>query len=197
MTMMPDPWFEIATSETSLTQGDLIANCPLLGWRQGASNSLDAVDATFDLAELADSFTTDVVVMTQACDLEQQKVSNVVLCPAVAISAFHESWEKQRHLSGQAPTAKSWNRELVDIASGRIWNLSLLNSFGDGSTTTEIRVVFFDQVFTLPRNFIEGLLRRRGQSRLRLRPPYREHLSQSFARYFMRVGLPQAIDLPV
>ncbi len=30
--------------------------------------------------------------------------------------------------------------------------------------------------------------------RLRLLPPYREHLSQSFARQFMRVGLP--IDLP-
>jgi len=24
-------------------------------------------------------------------------------------------------------------------------------------------------------------------------PPYREHLSQAFARYFMRVGLPQDI----
>ena len=30
--------------------------------------------------------------------------------------------------------------------------------------------------------------------RLRLLPPYREHLSQSFARFFMRVGLP--IDTP-
>ena len=30
--------------------------------------------------------------------------------------------------------------------------------------------------------------------RLRLLPPYREHLSQAFARYFMRVGLPVDID---
>ena len=41
---------------------------------------------------------------------------------------------------------------------------------------------------------------RRGNSpayhllRKRLLPPYREHLSQSFARYFMRVGLPT--DIP-
>ena len=33
----------------------------------------------------------------------------------------------------------------------------------------------------------------RGQ-RLRLLPPYREHLGQAFARYFMRVGLP--VDIP-
>jgi hypothetical protein len=25
-------------------------------------------------------------------------------------------------------------------------------------------------------------------------PPYREHLSQAFARFFMRVGLPQPVD---
>jgi hypothetical protein len=30
--------------------------------------------------------------------------------------------------------------------------------------------------------------------RLRLLPPYREHLSQAFARFFMRVGLP--VDIP-
>jgi hypothetical protein len=34
----------------------------------------------------------------------------------------------------------------------------------------------------------------RAGDRLRLLPPYREHLSQAFARYFMRVGLPQ--DIP-
>ena len=35
---------------------------------------------------------------------------------------------------------------------------------------------------------------RRLGNRLRLCPPYREHLAQSFARFFMRVGLP--IDIP-
>jgi hypothetical protein len=31
-------------------------------------------------------------------------------------------------------------------------------------------------------------------NRLRLCPPYREHLAQAFARFFMRVGLPS--DIP-
>ena len=55
------------------------------------------------------------------------------------------------------------------------------------------RVVDFHDVYTIPRTFLESLLHRRGQPRLRLRPPYREHLSQAFARFFMRVGLPMGV----
>ena len=50
--------------------------------------------------------------------------------------------------------------------------------------------------FTVPRDYLEPLYAQRAKSRLRLRPPYREHLSQAFARFFMRVGLPQAVTLP-
>ena len=35
---------------------------------------------------------------------------------------------------------------------------------------------------------------RKSTRRLRLLPPYREHLSQGFARFFMRVGLP--VEIP-
>jgi len=41
--------------------------------------------------------------------------------------------------------------------------------------------------------FIKLHLRKQG-NRLRLLPPYREHLAQAFARFFMRVGLPA--DIP-
>jgi hypothetical protein len=41
----------------------------------------------------------------------------------------------------------------------------------------------------------EDLLREyvKDKKRIRLLPPYREHLSQAFARHFMRVGLPSGI----
>jgi hypothetical protein len=55
-------------------------------------------------------------------------------------------------------------------------------------------VVDFLELYTLPRGLLEALLRSRGVPRVRLLPPYREHLSQAFARFFMRVGLPQPID---
>ncbi len=52
----------------------------------------------------------------------------------------------------------------------------------------------FHDIFTLPREFLEGFLSRLSAPRLRLLPPYREHLSQAFARFFMRVGLPQSLE---
>lgn len=51
----------------------------------------------------------------------------------------------------------------------------------------------FRRGYSLPLAF----LRKRAlldSRRLRLLPPYREHLSQAFARFFMRVGLP--VDIP-
>jgi len=45
----------------------------------------------------------------------------------------------------------------------------------------------------VPFDFIVDLAKKKGK-RLRLLPPYREHLSQAFARFFIRVGLP--VDIP-
>ena len=59
--------------------------------------------------------------------------------------------------------------------------------------TRDLRVVDFRRLYSLPLTFVRQVAAR-GGDRLRLLPPYREHLSQAFARYFMRVGLPQ--DIP-
>ncbi len=48
-------------------------------------------------------------------------------------------------------------------------------------------------MYTLPLTFVRERAARTGEG-LRLLPPYREHLSQAFARYCMRGGLPQ--DIP-
>lgn len=56
-------------------------------------------------------------------------------------------------------------------------------------------IVDFHEVFGLPIVFLRNWVRARGAKRLQLCPPYREHLSQSFARYFMRVGCQSTSDL--
>lgn len=50
-----------------------------------------------------------------------------------------------------------------------------------------IRVVDFRRVSALPLKSLRTRVLTQ-QRRLRLLPPYREHLSQAFARFFMRVG---------
>lgn len=57
----------------------------------------------------------------------------------------------------------------------------------------DIRVADFRTVFSLPVAFAGRIAVKNGR-RLRLRSPYREHFSQAFARFFMRVALP--IEIP-
>ncbi len=69
----------------------------------------------------------------------------------------------------------------------------MLNKCETEGFETDYLVVDFRSVYSVPFDFLVGLAERRGE-RLRLLPPYREHLSQAFARFFMRVGLP--VDIP-
>jgi hypothetical protein len=94
---------------------------------------------------------------------------------------------------GQNITTKAWEKHLAELKGGKIWNLTLLDkhdSGGERRLALQHQVVDFHEVLSLPVGFLTSWVRASGAPRLRLRPPYREHVSQSFARFFMRVGLP-------
>jgi hypothetical protein len=194
--MMTETWFGLVGHDVPLTQGDIIVDCPLLKWRipdDGPGPPGARVEDVDRLFGLAAGIRADVVVMTQACDLEHGKVSDVVLCPCLPLSRYRPLWEAAEQARKQNPTAKSWKRFCEDITDGYVWNLFMLDSVPEGEMPTEHRVVDFHAVHTVPRAFLEVLIVERGTKRLRLLPPYREHLSQSFARFFMRVGLPESV----
>ncbi len=121
-------------------------------------------------------------------------MQNVVLCPHVPLTTFREVWQEWMTARGQVPSEKAWKRACEDIANGYVWNQTFLNRFDHTDLGTTVRVVDFHDLFTVPRLFLEAVLQERGTPRMRLLPPYREHLSQAFARFFMRVGLPQPVD---
>ena len=190
---MNDPWYQVIDPTSPLTQGDMIFECPLLGWGGMVQDPARTTQLQDTLEPLVSAFCEDVIVMTQACDLEHRKVENVVVCPHVPLSMFRRIWQEWMTARGQNPSEKAWKRTCEDIANGYVWNQAFLDRFEHPQLGTEIRVVDFHDIFTLPRSFLETLLRSRQMARLRLLPPYREHLSQAFARFFMRVGLPQPI----
>jgi len=187
------PWYEITEASTPITQGDIIMNCPVVAWSE------TPLTITWDsapeeiLKTSVDFVQIDTVVMTQACDLEQGKVQYVILCPHYALDEYRTQWEDEMRQHSQNPTDKAWRPYIEDVRQGRIWNLSMLNAYDGDILKMDIRIVDFHEVFSLPRSFLESWLSYQGV-RLRLMPPYREHLSQAFARFFMRVGLP--IDIP-
>jgi hypothetical protein len=191
--MTSNPWYDIAAPAAPLTQGDLLFDCPLVCWRDDAPDYAAAHGAEPPTAPFVAWRRLDVIVLTQACDLEHGKVRHVVLAPHAALVDSRKAWEGWMRGQGQNPSEKSWRRACEDIAAGYVWNLTFLDQFHHPELGTGVRVVDFHQVFTAPRTLLEAQLRYAGRPRLRLRAPYVEYLSQAFARYFMRVGLPQPV----
>jgi hypothetical protein len=193
---MTKSWYDLVDSDIPLTQGDLIFDCPVLTWKSGAPISEERLSESEVLQNAVDAISVDVVVMTQACDLEQNRVGNVILCPHASQDEHKRAWEKEMRESNQNPTIKAWKAHCDDICNGFIFNYAMLNRCHIGESDIGIRIVYFHEVYTIPRSFLESILMSRRQPRFRLLSPYKEHLSQAFARFFMRVGLPTPIENP-
>lgn len=197
---MSDAWYEVVEASTRLTQGDIIFDCPISTWAEEAKvNGASAASAevpeatpqTEVLKKRYEIIAEDVIVMTQACDLEHGKVSDVVVCPHYALSYFREHiWKPDQERKQQKTNSETWQKHFKGMADGHLWNLCVVNSSAIEGHAMEHHVVDFHAIYTVPRDFLESLLKERQKPRLRLLPPYREHLSQAFARFFMRVGLP-------
>jgi hypothetical protein len=190
---MTNDWYETVDAISKLTQGDIILDCPILTWKSEIPQLMSSQSELEVLQASVDAIQADVIVMTQACDLENNKVDNIILCPHFSLSNYKQDWEEAMKHQGQNPSEKAWRRLCDDIKDGYMWNLTMLNEYRSESFSMEHRIVDFHDIYTIPRDFLESLLQQRRQPRLRLLPPYREHLSQAFARYFMRVGLPISV----
>lgn len=189
---MNNQWYELVDPNIPITQGDIIFDCPIITWETD-NLILEGGFQTEMLTNAVSGVVDDVIVMTQACDLEQNKVPNVILCPHNGLLEYKKDWEKEMNNLGHNPTERAWRSHCDDICNGFIWNLSMLNESKLRELTIETRIVDFREVFNIPRQFLESLLQQRNTPRFRLLPPYREYLSQAFARFFMRVGLPISV----
>jgi hypothetical protein len=122
--------------------------------------------------------------MTQSCDLINDKVEQVLLAQ---VSAWKNLVVESAD-TNPAVKGKEFRKKLVD---GVLPGYSLLSKT-DGPVALPWSVVNFHKLYVLPKPYVRALAAARSP-RLRLRPPYLEHLSQAFARYFMRVGLPHPL----
>ena len=86
------PWYALVTG-AELRQGDLLFDCPVIVPR--------VQPVTLELASLdADILTYDVIVMSQSCDLEQDKLDLVLVCPHWPLSAFAAKQEYFKSTKG-------------------------------------------------------------------------------------------------
>lgn len=174
------PWYDTVKGE-DLEQGDIFESLPVFV----IASPLSYEEFREKKSRAAfDTWEHDFVLITQSCDLvkDRPKVEEVLLSPIWGLEEFSAEDDFVRSTKG---------REQIrcgNVPGYHMLNVSLLPGF-----ERPIRVVDFHRVFTLPLDFLRSWAQARGP-RLRLLPPYREHLGQAFARYFMRVGLP--VDIP-
>jgi hypothetical protein len=169
-------WYDV-TQGSELRQGDLLRQCPiprvrgLEHWPLPAGHALE-VDINWE----------DVVIVSQSCDLANDKIDDVVLAQVLDWTVACQALIQQGNTFARS---RNFRRALV---AGNIPSLSLLHK-RDSTPSIGWSIVDFHRLFVLPKSVVLAVAHAAGP-RLRLRPPYREHLAQALARYFMRVGLP-------
>jgi hypothetical protein len=168
------PWYKTVTGD-EIEQGDILCSCPVFLPPKDLADEWPPKSATFGWKE------RDVIVMTQSCDLvkDREKVKEVLLCPLWKLSEIDGGY-----------LATDEGRE--HVRRGNLPGYHMVNACGLTGHEVEVRIVDFRRVHVLPLAFVRCFAEK-SRERLRLLPPYREQLSQAFARFFMRVGLPTDI----
>ncbi len=175
------PWYTLVTGAV-LEQGDFLVNCPVIEpFFDPALHSTSAEELTLE----GHIRYLDGLILTQSCDLVQDKIEHVIVCPVHSRSEFLSSLPK-------TPSDKEALRFLEEIRRGMRYGHHMLAACDFSDFETDVQIVGFHNIFTIPKALAQAVAGR--SRRLRLLPPYREHLSQAFARFFMRVGLP--VDIP-
>ncbi|MHA1727346.1 MAG: hypothetical protein ACTSWY_01280 [Promethearchaeota archaeon] len=162
------PWYKIIGKLEGLSQGDFIHSCPIIE----PIKDLDKEVISANYTEY------NVLIMSQSCDLINKKLELVLVCPFWELSEIEKKY----------PWFAS-NRNKEKLRRGNQPNYHLLNKCKLQKFKSDFLIVDFRSVFSVPYDILIDYVNK-ADERLRLLSPYKEHLSQAFARFFMRVGLP-------
>ncbi len=164
----------------TLEQGDILPKCRIFSIPVH-QNLVGGDDIPVEFEDV------DVIVMSQSCDLVEgrEKVSHIVLCRVPTLS---EILENLGH-----PLQKKENQKA--LVQYRLNNLHPMAPSALEGLPREFSVVHFGMVHTMPVLAVRSFANQIG-NRLRLRSPFREHLSQRFSFFFNRIALDDPLVFP-
>lgn len=157
-----------------LLQGDLIQECPKIRLLGDVPEDDTPVEAEMQKY--------NVIVLSQSCDIKQGKIGLVLVCPY---------WELNEFVKKDKSFGSNKRKEA--LRRDELPGFHMLINCDIQGFESDLLIVDFRNVFGVSFDVILELAEK-SDKRIRLVPPYREHLSQAFARFFMRVGLPE--DIP-
>jgi hypothetical protein len=166
-------WYKVLENDEALSQGDFVKECPIVippnKPEEGKESEIRIINY-------------NVVVMSQSCDLMYRKLNLVLVCPFWELNEFEKANPSYKDVKIKE-----------GLRRGLLPGYHLLNKCEIEGFETDYLVVDFRTVYGVYFDVLLDLVKKINK-RLRLLPPYREHLSQAFARFFMRVGLP--VEIP-
>lgn len=173
-------WYSSKSFSDVMEQGDFVGECPIIRPPE-VLDEQGEYELEIDLI--------NAIILSQSCDLVNNKIDIVLVCPYITLEEFRAS------LSESERGKKAFQKHVDNLKKGYLPGYHLLNKFEDLNLLDYI-VVDFRNVYGIHINNLRSLVKKK-ETRISLNSPYREHLSQAFARYFMRVGLPQDLVIEI
>jgi hypothetical protein len=163
--------YQLPPPNAPLDQGDIVDGCPIL--------QIVLFDAQAPDSPQVACSTHRVVVLTQTCDLANQKTQRIT------VAIVHDAqFLVEQGIIGTADIRGP-------VRAGRVYGWYFLPHCRECDLSEAI--VDLRQLYTIPRDVLEALCVA-GRRKARVQPLYREHLAKHFADTFSRIGLPEPYD---
>ena len=166
--MSEEDWYIDVGSNPNFEQGEILLNCPVIIPPKNLQSKMQVKIKEYN-----------VIILSQTCDILNDKIDAILVCPIYFLEDLSKGFKFLKNDVG---------REV--LRRGNVVGLHLLNK---SSYFSDFLVVDFRKVYSIHKNVIKTIIRS-VKIRQCLISPYKEHLSQAFARFFMRVGLPNDIE---
>lgn len=166
------PWYSIVEKSEELLQGDIYLDCPIF---------VPSGEIKDDQIQ-GEQIEYEVIILSQSCDLENDNVDIVLVSPIYPLEELQKVNVFYRSSEGRKA-----------LEQGNTPGYHVLNICTETDFNRPHYFVDFRNVFGVHKSVLKEMCKTQ-EKRLRILPPYREHLAQAFARFFMRVGLPVEIE---
>jgi hypothetical protein len=163
--------YQRPAADERIDQGDIIDDCPLLQVTVFDPDDIEPLELAYN--------GNQVVVLTQTCDLANQKTTLVTVARVLlAQGLVDQQLLKAADIRGP-------------VRAGRVYGLYYLPK--DGEFGLPEAIVDLRQLHTVRLDLLVALCRK-GRRRARIQPLYREHMGKHFADTYSRIGLPEPYE---
>ncbi|WML24110.1 hypothetical protein [Neobacillus sp. OS1-33] len=170
-------WYKLI-DDNSLEQGDVLENISI---------AMPSPEFYIGKSKRVGMKATNVIILTQTCDLANAKTPWVYVTPVRSIEVFKKQYASQEQSEEQI------NKHLENIRRGNMPKYHMINQCNLEPLRLDISILDLREVYSLPFKYVKEFANQ-GERRRRMLSPYKEHLGQAYARFFMRIGLPG--DIP-